>query len=65
VEEDGFTDAQLDALRARGHTVLSITELVSSRPGTVGRVTAVERDPKTGELYGVADPRDGSVARGY
>ena len=65
VEEDGFTDAQLDALRARGHTVLSITELVSSRPGTVGRVTAVERNPATGELYGVADPRDGSVARGY
>ena len=65
VEEDGFTSAQLDALRARGHTVLSITELVSSRPATVGRVTAVERNPQTGELYGVADARDGSVARGY
>ncbi|MGH9805506.1 MAG: gamma-glutamyltransferase [Candidatus Acidiferrales bacterium] len=65
VEEDGFTDAQLEALRARGHTVLSITELVSSWPRTVGRVTAVERNPQTGELYGVADPRDASVARGY
>ena len=64
-EEDGFTDAQLEALRARGHTVLPITELAKSRPRTVGRVTAVERDPATGELYGVADPREGSVARGY
>jgi len=65
VEEGGFTDAQLEALRARGHTVHSITELVTSWPRTVGRVTAVERDPATGELFGVADPRDASVARGY
>jgi gamma-glutamyltranspeptidase/glutathione hydrolase len=65
VEENGFTDAQLATLRERGHTVRLITEMVSSWPRTVGRVTAVERNPETGELYGVADPRDASVARGY
>jgi gamma-glutamyltranspeptidase/glutathione hydrolase len=65
VEADGFAEAPLEALRARGHNVLPVTELVSSWPRTVGRITAVERDPATGELFGVADPRDASVARGY
>ncbi len=65
LEEDGFSEAQVAALRARGHTVQPVTELVKSWPRTVGRVTAVGRDPETGQLLGVADGRDASVARGY
>jgi len=67
VEDGAFTEAQLSALRARGHTVRMITELSSapSAPTGVGRVNAIERDPVTGELVGVADARGGGAARGY
>jgi len=67
VEEGAFSEAQLQGLRARGHSVRLISEISTSRPPTtsVGCVNAVERDPATGELYGVADARRGGVARGY
>ena len=67
VEDGAFTEAQLSALRARGHTVRMITELSSapSAPTGVGRVNAIERDPVTGELVGVADARGGGAARGH
>jgi len=56
--EDGmFSEAQIEALRARGHAI--------KFRDTVGCVNAVERDPATGEFYGVADARRGGAARGY
>ncbi|MFQ5662396.1 MAG: gamma-glutamyltransferase [Terriglobia bacterium] len=57
VEEGVYTEAQLEALRARGHD-LAFRKVV-------GRVNAIERDPGSGQLYGVADARAGGVARGY
>ncbi|MBI4466799.1 MAG: gamma-glutamyltransferase, partial [Acidobacteria bacterium] len=58
LEPEVFTEAQVAALRALGHQV----EL----QGKVGRVNAIERQPATGELYGVADARaDTAAARGY
>jgi gamma-glutamyltranspeptidase/glutathione hydrolase len=65
VEDDLFAAAPLEALRARGHRVLNLSELTDEKPGRAGRVNAIERDPKTGELLGVADARGGNVARGY
>lgn len=56
--EDGmFSEAQIEGLRARGHAI--------KFRDTVGCVNAVERDPATGEFYGVADARRGGAARGY
>jgi gamma-glutamyltranspeptidase/glutathione hydrolase len=57
LEENVLTEAQIEALRARGHEI-------DFRPD-VGNVNAIERDPATGEFYGVADGRRGGVARGY
>lgn len=57
VEEGVYTEAQLEALRARGHSL--------GFRKNVGRVNAIERNPTTGELYGVADARGGGVAWGY
>ena len=65
VEDDLFSAAQLDALRARGHQVRNLSEISDEKPGRAGRVNAIERDPKTGELVGVADARGGGAARGY
>ncbi len=65
VEDDLFSAAQLDALRARGHQVRNLSEFTDEKPGRIGRVNAIERDPKTGELIGVADARGGGAARGY
>ena len=65
VEEGVYTEAQLEALRARGHVVRDISEITTARPPAVGQVNAIERNPLTGELYGVADARRGGLARGY
>ncbi len=65
VEEGVFGASQLQALAARGHTVRKITELNAGEPEEVGQVNAVERNPATGELYGVADARRHGAARGY
>lgn len=65
VEDGAFTEAQLSALRARGHQVRNLSEISSEKPGRAGRVNAIERDPETGELVGVADARGGGAARGY
>lgn len=56
LEEGLFMEAQIGALRGLGHEV--------DFRKTVGRVNAIERDPATGELFGVADARGGGVARG-
>lgn len=68
LEEDVFTEEQMNVLRARGHLVRKISEISTSRPRprSVGHVNALERHPATGELYGVADARGGGgAARGY
>ncbi|MDA2912597.1 gamma-glutamyltransferase [Acidobacteriia bacterium AH_259_A11_L15] len=56
LEEGLYTGEQIAALRALGHQV-DFRE-------TVGQINAIERDPSTGELYGVADARRGGAARG-
>lgn len=56
VEGEGIADSLIEALRARGHIV--------EQRGYVGTVNAIERNPATGELYGVGDGRRGGVARG-
>jgi gamma-glutamyltranspeptidase/glutathione hydrolase len=57
LEEDVFSESQAEALRAYGHAI--------EFRDVVGRVNAVERDPASGELYGVADARGPGAARGY
>ncbi|MBI2957190.1 MAG: gamma-glutamyltransferase [Acidobacteria bacterium] len=65
VEEGVFTEAQLEALRRRGHEVKPIAEVSASRPKSVGHVNAIERDPRTRLLTGVGDARRGGVVRGH
>jgi gamma-glutamyltranspeptidase/glutathione hydrolase len=55
VEEDGFTAATLDSLRARGHAI--------SERGHWGDVEAIIRTP--GGWQGVSDPRRGGGGAGY
>jgi len=62
LEAGVFTETQIKALKALGHT---IKEIPGSGIPSVGQVNAAERDPETGELYGVADARRGGAARGY
>lgn len=56
VVEDRVGEDVVAALRRRGHRV------TVSGPWTVGRLTAVERDPATGTLSAAANPRG---AQGY
>ena len=55
VEEDGFSEATLDSLRARGHSV--------SERGHWGDVEAIIRTPSGWQ--GVSDPRLGGGGAGY
>jgi gamma-glutamyltranspeptidase / glutathione hydrolase len=56
VVEDRLGEAAMDALAARGHGV------VRAGPWTLGRLSAVSRDPETGLLAAGANPR---AAQGY
>jgi gamma-glutamyltranspeptidase / glutathione hydrolase len=56
VVEDRLGEAVIDALAARGHRV------VRAGPWTLGRLSAVSRDPETGLLAAGANPR---AAQGY
>jgi gamma-glutamyltranspeptidase/glutathione hydrolase len=49
--ESRLGPAVIDALRARGHLV------VDAGPWSLGRLSAVSRDPASGLLYGAANPR--------
>jgi gamma-glutamyltranspeptidase/glutathione hydrolase len=51
VVEERVGEAVLAGLQARGHRV------VASAPWSLGRLSAVSRDPRTGLLAGAADPR--------
>src|SRR5262249_7265388 len=51
VVEERVGEAVLTGLRARGHRV------VASASWSLGRLSAVSRDPRTGLLAGAADPR--------
>jgi gamma-glutamyltranspeptidase/glutathione hydrolase len=62
LEEGVFTESQINALKALGH---AIKEIPASGIPSVGQINAAERDPESGELYGVADARRGGAARGY
>jgi gamma-glutamyltranspeptidase/glutathione hydrolase len=57
LEQASFSQEVIDALRGRGHEIRSREH--------IGNVNAIERDPRTGMLTGVADGRRGGVARGY
>lgn len=65
VEGEGFSAGQLEALRGFGHEVRSISEMGRSGWKFSGQVNAIERDPKTGRLLGVADGRRNGAARGF
>jgi gamma-glutamyltranspeptidase / glutathione hydrolase len=56
IVEDRVGADVIEALRARGHDV------TVSGPWTLGRLTAVERDPDTGQVRAAANPRG---AQGY
>lgn len=56
VAESRLGPAVLDGLRARGH------EVVDAGPWSLGRLSVVTRDPRTGELGAAANPRG---AQGY
>lgn len=51
VAESRLGQDVLDALRARGHDVLD------AGPWSLGRLSAVARDPRTGLLSAAANPR--------
>jgi len=52
-----FSSEMEEHMKARGYSV--------KRRGHIGLVNAVGIDPKTGERYGAADPRDAGSAMGY
>lgn len=56
LEKNMFAETQIETLRALGHTVEFRSDM--------GNLSAVERDPATGQLFGVADARRRGVARG-
>lgn len=58
VIEDRFGEAFADGLRGRGHRV------VMSESWSLGRLSAVSRDPGTGLLQAAADPRGQGYAMG-
>jgi gamma-glutamyltranspeptidase/glutathione hydrolase len=59
VEPFTLSDDTLERLRAMGHTI-------RVRSGSSGRVNAILRDPATGLLQGVADPREyAGLAEGF
>jgi gamma-glutamyltranspeptidase/glutathione hydrolase len=59
VEPRTLTDETLGRLRDMGHQI-------RVRNGTSGRVNAILRDPKTGMLQGVSDPRNyAGLAEGF
>jgi gamma-glutamyltranspeptidase/glutathione hydrolase len=58
VMENGFSPDTIAALKARGHNV-------DTGRGAIGDCHAIAVDPKTGELLGAADPRQGGKAVGY
>jgi gamma-glutamyltranspeptidase/glutathione hydrolase len=62
LEEGVFAESQIEALQALGHTIKRIP---AAGIPSVGQINAAERNPETGELYGVADARRGGAARGY
>jgi gamma-glutamyltranspeptidase/glutathione hydrolase len=62
LEEGVFAESQIKALQALGHTIKRIP---AAGIPSVGQINAAERDPESGELYGVADARRGGAARGY
>jgi len=55
--EEDFPDSIEKALEARGFTV--------KKRGHIGLVNAIGIDPKSGERFGAADPRDKGSAIGY
>jgi gamma-glutamyltranspeptidase/glutathione hydrolase len=57
VMEPGFSPDTLELLRARGHQI----EIQNG----IGDCHAIAVDPRTGELLGAADPRQGGKAVGY
>jgi gamma-glutamyltranspeptidase/glutathione hydrolase len=58
VVEDRFAPEVVDGLRARGH------EVVLTDGWSLGRLSAVSREPATGLLQAAADPRDQGYAAG-
>jgi gamma-glutamyltranspeptidase/glutathione hydrolase len=56
-ERHGLGSDLVRALEARGHVLQPVRFL--------GNAQAIGRDPKTGELRGLADPRGNGVAAGY
>jgi gamma-glutamyltranspeptidase/glutathione hydrolase len=62
LEEGVFSQSQIKALQALGHTIKRIP---AAGIPSVGQINAAEGNLKTGELYGVADARRGGAARGY
>lgn len=56
-ERHGIGSDLLRALRARGHALKAVRLL--------GNAQAIGRNPKTGELRGLADPRGNGLAVGY
>jgi gamma-glutamyltranspeptidase/glutathione hydrolase len=55
--EEDFPESTAKALEARGFAV--------KRRGHIGLVNAIGIDPKSGERFGAADPRDKGSAEGY
>ncbi len=55
--EPGFSPDTIELLKLRGHKV--------AVRGAIGDCHAIAVDPKTGELLGAADPRQGGKAVGY
>lgn len=60
--EDGFASGTAEALDARGHTTVVLTD---AEREPFGSCTVISRDRLTGALIGAADHRRGAVAAGF